>query len=98
MTGRVNDLLGLWVTCIHTQREDILSIVKWIRWYFILDTGFEIHVRAVWDRAGYLLVMKALPFDKTLRGDREKTYSVSLKTEYESRGTNPDLGRDKRQR
>ena len=39
--------------------ENLLRMVRWMRWHFPPDTGFEIRALAVWGRARYLSVTEA---------------------------------------
>ena len=41
------------------NRENLLRMVRWLRWHCPPDTGFEIRALAVWGRARYLSVTEA---------------------------------------
>ena len=41
------------------DQENLLRMVRWVRWHFPPDTGFEIQTLEVWGRARYLSVTKA---------------------------------------
>ena len=40
-------------------QENLLRMVRWMRWHYPPDTGFEIRALAVWGRARYLSVTEA---------------------------------------
>ena len=40
-------------------QENLLTMVRWLRWHCPPDTGFEIRALAVWGRARYLSVTEA---------------------------------------
>ena len=48
---------------VHIQaklgQENLLRMVRWVRWHCPPDTGFEIQTLEVWGRARYLLVTEA---------------------------------------
>ena len=46
---------------IHTKlgQENLLRMVRWVRWHCHLDTGFEIQTLEVWGQARYLSVTEA---------------------------------------
>ena len=43
----------------HLGQENLLRMVRWLRWHCPPDTGFEIRALAVWGRARYLSVTEA---------------------------------------
>ena len=49
--------------CAHIEaklgQENLLRMVRWMRWHCPPDTGFEIRALAVWGRAGYFSVTEA---------------------------------------
>ena len=49
-------------------------MVRWIRWHFPWDTGFEIRTMAVWGRARYFSVTEAPHNNEYLRVSREETF------------------------
>ena len=55
--------IGLWATFVHIKaklgQENLLRMVRWMRWHCPPDTGFEIRALAVWGRARYLSVTEA---------------------------------------
>ena len=55
--------IGLQATFVHIQaklgQENLLRIVRWVRWHCPLDTGFEIQTLDVRGRARYLSVTEA---------------------------------------
>ena len=52
--------IGLYATFVHIQaklgQENLLKMVRWVRWHCPPDTGFEIQTLEVWGRARYLSV------------------------------------------
>ena len=55
--------IGLYATFVHMQaklgQENLLMIVRWVRWHCLPDTGFEIQTLEVWGRAPYLSATEA---------------------------------------
>ena len=55
--------IGLQATFVHIWaklgQENLLRMVRWLRWHCSTDTGFEIRALAVWGRARYLSVTEA---------------------------------------
>ena len=55
--------IGLQATFVHIQaklgQENLLRMVRWLRWHCPPDTGFEIRALAVWGRGRYLSVTEA---------------------------------------
>ena len=55
--------IGLQATFVHIWaklgQENLLRMVRWMRWHCPPDTGFEIRALAVWGRARYLSVTEA---------------------------------------
>ena len=58
-----NEMNRALATFVHIQaklgQENLLRMVRWLRWHCPPDTGFEIRALAVWDRARYLSVTEA---------------------------------------
>ena len=56
--------IGLYATFVQIQaksgQENLLKMVRWVRWHCPPDTGFEIQTLEVWGRASYLSVTEAL--------------------------------------
>ena len=55
--------IGLQATFVHIWaklgQENLLRMVRWMRWHCLPDTGIEIRALAVWGRARYLSVTEA---------------------------------------
>ena len=45
--------------CAKLGQENLLRMVRWLRWHCPPDTGFEIRALTVWGRARYLSVTEA---------------------------------------
>ena len=52
--------------------ENLVGMVRWIRWHCPPDTGFEIRALAVWGRARYISVMEVSNSINSLRVSREE--------------------------
>ena len=61
--GKWNEMFqALGHLCAHNAKlgqENLLGMMRWMRWHCPPDTGFEIQALAVWGRARYLSVTKA---------------------------------------
>ena len=55
-------------------QENHLIMVRWMRWHYPTDTGFEMRALAVWRRARYLSVTEALYNTEYLGASREETF------------------------
>ena len=73
--------------CVHIKanlgQDNVLRMVRWMRWYCPPDTIFEIRALAVRGRARYLSVTEAPHNIESLRVRGEETF-VSLKPERQS--------------
>ena len=56
------------------SQEDLLRMVRWIRWHCPLDTGFGIRTLAVWDRARYISVTEVPHNIESSRVSGEETF------------------------
>ena len=54
-----NRVLGFVHIKAKLGQENLLRMVRWLRWHCPPDTGFEIRALAVWGRARYLSVTEA---------------------------------------
>ena len=71
-------------------QENLLRIVRWMRWHCPPGTRFEILPLAVWGRAGYLSVTEAPHNIESLYEWAGKKHFVSLKLERRPKwGSNP---------
>ena len=78
---------GFGATFVHMSaklgQENLLMMVRWMRWHYPPDTGFEIRALAVWGQARYPSVTEA-PTILNLYGWAGKKHLVSLKLECQS--------------
>ena len=55
--------IRFWATFVHMQaklaQQNLLRMVRWVRWHCHPDTGFEIQTLEVWVRARNVMVMEA---------------------------------------
>ena len=86
---------NIYIICLHLfvyklGQENLLRIVRWVRWHCPPDIGFEIRALEVWGRARYLTITKA-PTILNLCERAEKKHFVSLKLEGQSGARTRDL-------
>ena len=52
------DLIPFWCSAMYAKlgQENLLRMVRWMRWHCLLDTGFEIRALAIWGWTPHLSV------------------------------------------
>ena len=60
------------------SQENLLRMVRWMRWHCPPDTRFEIRALAIWGRARYLSITEASHNIEYLRVSGEETFFSSL--------------------
>ena len=70
--------MGFWATSVHIlvklDQENLLRMVRWMRWHCTTDTWFDIRALAVCGRACYLSVTESPHNIETLRVSGEETF------------------------
>ena len=78
--------------CAHAKlgQENLLRMVRWLRWHCPPDTVFEIRALAVWGRARYLSVTEA-PHNTDVDGEETFLFLSNRRV----REPNPELLRER---